>query len=180
MSIEIQQANLKTVSVNIQVLKVGAKQMTLSVFRQLDQGDVFNEWTGELEGAIWGRVNYQWSGHEEHLHLVWQQGTNLRRACLPASLAFHRPRLAIGNAAHHLRIIMHKERGGGGYKDEERDGLLYSLHIGTGDPRYLEATQAKDLSDISKHCDLAADRVARLYRSFHASIEALPHLFIAV
>jgi len=76
-------ATLKTVSAELKALTVEGKQVTLSVFRQLIRADVLNRATGELRGVPWGTVNYFWGEcSPDHLHVVWQDGENLRRDCL--------------------------------------------------------------------------------------------------
>ena len=87
--ITVQEAQLRTAAVEIKSLTIKGKQMTLAVFRQLEDDDVIEEETGELVGTIWGRVNYFWGECKEgdHLHIVWQYGDELRRAC-----AYRRPK----------------------------------------------------------------------------------------
>jgi hypothetical protein len=93
--IEASQATVTTVTVEIQTVRVGKKQMTLSVFRQLIKEALLDPKTGELLGEPWGLVNYFWApctngDHAvddllppaEHLHVVWQKGGLLRRACV--------------------------------------------------------------------------------------------------
>lgn len=53
----ISDISISTASVDIQVMRVGAKQMTLAVFRQLQRQDIFDE-SGELLAVPWGWVNY--------------------------------------------------------------------------------------------------------------------------
>ncbi|GHO49766.1 hypothetical protein [Ktedonospora formicarum] len=79
---------IKQVAIEVKVLKIGNHQVTLSVFRQLKQEDIFDADTGELLGTPWGTVNYHVDCEDikgEHLHVVWQKGNELRRAiaCIP-------------------------------------------------------------------------------------------------
>lgn len=76
-------AEVQIAIVSIKVLKIGKKQMTMGVFRQLQREDAVDSLTAKPRGAIWGQVNYFWGGCEgpQHLHLVWQKGTELRRDC---------------------------------------------------------------------------------------------------
>lgn len=48
---------ISTVTVNIQVMKIGSKQMTITVFRQLPIETIFDR-DGELVSDPWGWVNY--------------------------------------------------------------------------------------------------------------------------
>jgi hypothetical protein len=77
-------ANILTTTVSIQVLKVGRKQMTQAVFRQLINEPILSREDGGLQGHCWGRINYHWDCglHAPHLHVVWQKGQELRRSCV--------------------------------------------------------------------------------------------------
>jgi hypothetical protein len=74
---------IKQVAVEIKVLKIGNKQVTLAVFRQLPERGIISLQTGELLGEAWGRVNYhvdcQDLRNHYHFHVVWQMGNELRR-----------------------------------------------------------------------------------------------------
>jgi hypothetical protein len=48
---------ISTATVDIQVMRIGTKQMTLAVFRQLPRKDILN-YTGNLIAPAWGWVNY--------------------------------------------------------------------------------------------------------------------------
>ncbi|SMB96310.1 hypothetical protein SAMN00808754_1446 [Thermanaeromonas toyohensis ToBE] len=92
-SIKVDEARIDTVSVAVHVIRIGGKEMTLSVFRQLPMEPLVDPNTGELAGIPWGRVNYHWGcnmagtrvrfgapGTENHVHVVWQKGDELRHA----------------------------------------------------------------------------------------------------
>lgn len=77
----VQEAQVTTVSVEIQTLTISGKQVTLAVFRQLLNEDVVVD--GEFVGTPWGTVNYhpdKCGDARSHLHVVWQKGQDLRRA----------------------------------------------------------------------------------------------------
>jgi hypothetical protein len=65
MTVGTKEAAIKTVTVDIKVLSVSGKQMTLAVFRQL-QPDILIAWKEgteepeefEMTGEVWGYVNY--------------------------------------------------------------------------------------------------------------------------
>lgn len=73
--------NIKTAAIEVKVMKIGNRQVTLAVFRQLPEEDIIDPVTGELRGMPWGRVNYHvdCEGQSTHLHVVWQRGNELRR-----------------------------------------------------------------------------------------------------
>ncbi|MEU7978326.1 hypothetical protein AB0B63_07310 [Micromonospora sp. NPDC049081] len=92
----VQNAEIQTASVEIKTLTVSGKQVTLAVFRQLHRGSVFGE-DGDLRGELWGTVNYHPEAKEcagaEHWHVVWQSGSELRRALVAADPSWYlRPR----------------------------------------------------------------------------------------
>lgn len=55
---------ITTATVEIQVIRIGAKQMTLAVFRQLPHKDIFDDW-GSLLADPWGWINYDWNGPQQ-------------------------------------------------------------------------------------------------------------------
>jgi hypothetical protein len=84
------EVTVQTVQVTIQALKVGPKQVTMGLFRQLPYGELVDPQTVQLRGVPWGHVHYWWDGdgrqgwprtaEETKLHVVWQLGEELRRA----------------------------------------------------------------------------------------------------
>lgn len=77
------EAVVKTAAVEVRLLTLNGKQVTLSVFRQFQDEDLIDKETSQLLGTPWGKVNYFWGGCEpNHLHVVWQKEDELRRACV--------------------------------------------------------------------------------------------------
>ena len=56
------EATVQTVQVEIQVLKVGKKQVTMGLFRQLPREVLLDPDTLQLRGVPWGHVQYWWEG----------------------------------------------------------------------------------------------------------------------
>ena len=81
--ITVNEATLRTLTVEIRSLTVSGKQVTQSVFRQLYDESVLAV-DGSARGPLWGRVNYRWADHW-HEHLVWQIGDELRSDSLPTT-----------------------------------------------------------------------------------------------
>lgn len=82
MLIDVHSAEIKTATVEVKALVIGGKQVTLSVFRQLIKAPVVGD-GNRLLGTVWGHVNYFWGECKpDHLHIVWQKGDELRRACV--------------------------------------------------------------------------------------------------
>ncbi|MFC8724310.1 hypothetical protein [Streptomyces bacillaris] len=79
-----QNATITTAAVEVKTLTISGKQVTLAVFRQLQEEPLIAE-DGTLNGEPWGTVNYhpdKWCTEDRrpHWHVVWQRGTELRRA----------------------------------------------------------------------------------------------------
>ncbi len=78
----IKEANISTLAVELKAIHINSKQMTLSVFRQIQEENCFDE-NFNLLGLAWGTVNYYWDkcpqDNESVLHIVWQKGDELRR-----------------------------------------------------------------------------------------------------
>jgi hypothetical protein len=77
---------IKQVEVSIKVLKIGNKQVTLAVFRQLPEEQIIDYDTGTFLGQPWGRVNYHPDSECQkmpaHFHVVWEKEGKLYRAAI--------------------------------------------------------------------------------------------------
>jgi hypothetical protein len=81
-SLDVHTAELITAAVEVKTLTIRGKQVTLAVFRQLEEKPLLLD-DGSLAGIPWGRVNYhpdKCADTGAHMHVVWQEGTELRRA----------------------------------------------------------------------------------------------------
>jgi hypothetical protein len=99
-----QNATITTATIEVKALTIGAKQVTLAVFRQLQEETVIRPLNAKLVSEeLWGTVNYhpdRCADEPEHLHVVWQKGVELRRARVTAP----------GHAAYrHLYAGLHAE-----------------------------------------------------------------------
>lgn len=86
--VKAREATVTTLSVSVKAMKIGTKQVTQSVFRQLEEAPLLDARLAWL-GVPWGWVNYHWGlchDHGRHLHVVWQDGDRLRRWVMPASI----------------------------------------------------------------------------------------------
>jgi len=69
--------------VEIKAIKVGKRQMTQGLFRQLPKRSIIDDTTYQIQGTPWCTVNYFWGDcSPDHLHVVWQQGDKVYRDCL--------------------------------------------------------------------------------------------------
>lgn len=80
--LDVHTAELVTAAVEVKTLTIRGKQVTLAVFRQLEEKQLLLD-DGSLAGIPWGRVNYhpdKCADARAHMHLVWQEDSELRRA----------------------------------------------------------------------------------------------------
>lgn len=77
-------AIIHTASIDVKIMRIDKKQVTLSVFRQLDEESIFHV-DGSLRGIPWGRVRYRWSDNKAgtDYHVVWQDGETIKRSPIP-------------------------------------------------------------------------------------------------
>jgi hypothetical protein len=91
--IRSQEAAIQTATVEVKTLTLKGRQLTLSVFRQIVVEPILVHADGEIKlaGTPWGRVHYfpppcdKKGG--DHLHIIWQKGGELRRACVDPVVA---------------------------------------------------------------------------------------------
>ncbi|WP_411097162.1 hypothetical protein [Streptomyces sp. 020-2-3H-GM] len=79
-----QNATITTAAVEVKTLTISGKQVTLAVFRQLQEEPLIAQ-DGTLNGEPWGVVNYhpdKCSDAPAHLHVVWQHDGELRRSAV--------------------------------------------------------------------------------------------------
>jgi hypothetical protein len=80
--IDVNQVQIKTANIEIKAITLNSKQMTLAVFKQLQQEGLIDPKTLQLYGIPWGVINYhpdKCSDANEHIHVMWQKGNELRR-----------------------------------------------------------------------------------------------------
>lgn len=73
-------ALIVTATVTVRALTIEKRQVTLSVFRQLQEAPIVDMKTLTLRGVGWGHVRYLIDEQpDQAIHLVWQKGSELRR-----------------------------------------------------------------------------------------------------
>jgi len=110
MPVATEEANVTTCTVEVKAVRIGKRQMTLSVFRQIPFAhdligrDPNRPLNSEPSGEVWGHVDYWWKGcwpgysefdgpNHDHrdatynrpCHWLWADGPELRRTILPAT-----------------------------------------------------------------------------------------------
>lgn len=82
------EVTIQTVDISVQAMRIGPKQVTLALFRQLVHAEVFDLESGLWNGQPWGWVHYHWDGCGMNWqawnagyakHIVWQDGELLKR-----------------------------------------------------------------------------------------------------
>jgi hypothetical protein len=79
----IENAGIEERQVTIKVLTIGKKQVTQSLYRQLEEESVLNPVTSEIweHATIWGYVNIHTGCSSEagHMHVIWEEYGQLKR-----------------------------------------------------------------------------------------------------
>lgn len=113
----VRTAEISTAAVEIKTLTIQGKQVTLAVFRQLRERELVAE-DGTLNGVPWGAVNYhpdKCGDAPEHVHIVWQDGSELYRSTIYRRLPFPR-KIWTQEGDHFLAaVIAYRLRGGTGW-----------------------------------------------------------------
>lgn len=82
MIIEAKEASVKTAQVEVKALTISGKQVTLAVFRQLEEIECHDS-DFNIDCTIWGKVNYhpdKCSSDKEHIHLIVQKEDKIFRS----------------------------------------------------------------------------------------------------
>lgn len=104
-------AEIKTANVEIKAIMVNHKQVTLSVFRQVQRESLIDEDCNTFNGIPWGTVNYFWPGNEKfsdgelYLHVLWQKGNELRRDLVRRHKQDYMLKSLISLKSNHMRFF---------------------------------------------------------------------------
>lgn len=101
------EVTIKTATVEVKTLSISGKQVTQSVFRQIQEGPLIDWVKLETYGNVWGWVNYYWGNcakDAQHLHVVWQLRQELRRTCV-----YPHPQIGDGKARFGELLDLTKE-----------------------------------------------------------------------
>jgi hypothetical protein len=151
----VHNAQVSTATVEIKTLTISGKQVTLAVFRQLQEELLVAE-DGTLNGVPWGRVNYcpgKCADVAEHWHVVWQQGDELRRASVPVAYRPERVFWSESLGRHHAASVYQWLTSGdseywhGGVFDLF-SGKLKTRHGITVDCDYSRKAWVKETDDV--------------------------------
>lgn len=106
----VQNATVTTATIEVKTLTIGARQVTQGIFKQLIEEPLIAE-DGTLNGVPWGHVTWHPEGctRDDHWHIVWQRGENLRRAHVTKDANFGTFTCPEADAlvAHHVSRIAH-------------------------------------------------------------------------
>lgn len=159
----VQNAEIRTASVEIKTLTVSGKQVTLAVFRQLFQKPLLVS-DGRLAGEPWGIVNYHPEPKEcsgfLHWHVVWQEASELRRSVVVNDVDWHlskhkATRYALYDAAAQWldSVILDHLTTGTNYLNDGNDLVI---NVEAAWPGSIRA----DVSTAYGQIDLSASRIA--------------------
>lgn len=167
--VEASEAQLLTAAVQIQTVTVRGKQMTLSVFRQVQLEDALDYQRLTVRGTLWGTVNYFPSednrSAKRFVHILWQHGSELRR-CYLSRQGVDCRELPVRHAED--AAINGEDR----YLFTLKNNVWTCLYSG---PKYIAACQK-----LNALRPVAAGQ-ERAYDSIYADrVATLPQLFIAV
>lgn len=79
-------AIVHTTSIDVKIMRLDKRQLTMAVFRQLPEKAIVGDSTNpSLLGVPWGRVAYLWDKSPKwaDYYLVWQEGNQLYRMPMP-------------------------------------------------------------------------------------------------
>lgn len=80
--VKTDEVEVKTVIVEIKAIKIGKKQMTQAVFKQLKVENIISNEI-DLKGTPWGIINFTIKNGPKYgigtQHIIWQKGNELRR-----------------------------------------------------------------------------------------------------
>lgn len=204
-ALTVHNAEIATATVEIKTLTMSGRQVTQAVFRQLIEKPLVSH-DGTFNGLPWGVVNYHpphCGGWGTHLHVVWQEGHDLRRSVegpsddgdfydheLDTYLLAHctvAEQRGFGAKAPPVLPAWAKSKGtsyGHGHRPEV-SFVIDGLPVVANHPRFCDQS---DIEEAKRNVDEAyvrsevkqeANRRARRAERW-AEIQALPQLFIAV
>jgi hypothetical protein len=83
MTLNTTEASITETTVSVQVVKIGKRQLTQRVFRQIHRQQIIDHKTCSLKGIPWGHVNYFWSSeyHTGKDHILWVNDKGELRRC---------------------------------------------------------------------------------------------------
>jgi hypothetical protein len=194
--ITVDQAEIHTASVEVKTLTLKGKQVTLAVFRQLQQETLLDA-DGSFIGLPWGTVNYHpekgcpsteaemaevAASKETHLHVVWQKENELRRATVYEPEPYPNPNLYRSEHGDRwLKVALLA-----GWRPDERPSSLeldrvFQIRRGEGKPGLIpvqlsragEALLSSDQALMQWGDQLAPDRATQYNRQRRTALEAL-------
>lgn len=126
--IRAEEAQITTATVTIKTIRVGKKQLTLTLFRQLPQVNLVDVERCALNGEVWGWVNYHWGKDQVGTHFILQWGTVLCRALFEIKPA---RQLAQQRRSHIHDMIDEGDRCliGAAYKRSLESGVIVPVEV---------------------------------------------------
>jgi hypothetical protein len=191
------EAIVRPAKVELQIISISGKQMTLAVFRQLEVENVINSEL-QIQGKLWGRVNYCWSicdRSPSHIHVIWQKDDELRQCVIPKEWWYscYKDRceneFEIQAGKEFTNKLVGLKEAFQFYKDQANRGETWEqfrYHCWYPNAKEISITkdQFNKISSLLKETDEKVkkqkEEIENRYRSVIKIINNLPQLFIAV
>lgn len=73
--------------VSVKTVDLQKRNLTQRLFKQIEIEKCFDEFTGQLNGTLWGYINYFWGKEKsfkssEYVHVLWVNKKNDLRRCI--------------------------------------------------------------------------------------------------
>ena len=201
--INVENAQIKTAAIEIKALTVSGKQVTQSVFKQLQEDCCIDFDSVTLKGLVWGHVNFQVDRSE--LNIVWQLGKELKRGILQKQIKyfsqddyhyFFNKKLFLNDIFLYIDLFRIQDRlkyGTNDYKDGLYSDTLSSIKSEMGrewikEEKLLQlknhfAERIEKLKEaeinISNQINVINNKINK-YNKLLESLSDVPQLFIAV
>lgn len=182
-------ATITTATVEVRTLTISGRQVTLAVFRQLEERWAFDAVGGPI-GELWGRVNYCGShcGRTgEHEHVVWSDGDRLYRCAMPEWLS-----VQLADSTLYVAMLDDPELHASAYHEfrgwQCRGWVRSDGSIRVGNDWHISYRTWEEWERRYEKLDVAAERaelaaqrdLARQWPKTWETVKGLPQLFIAV
>jgi len=161
----IEKTSIQERQVTVQVLTIGTRQVTQSLFNQLMSRSLVDEYTGELNGIIWGWVNLHKDCNyksSDHFHTVWEKDGQLFKSNVHVPWA----------KPIEKRVVKRDGR----YIDERSDNYYYQLLNERND---CDKDDGRRWNEYGAYDQAIEELESRWNQSFQAVKDA-GQLFIAV
>ena len=177
--IRTSEVTVQTVKVEIQVVRIGPKQMTLAIFRQLPERELINH-EGKLDGIPWGWINYECPAAYRHVIFTHEERLYRNQVFMSDTITVEPETCFQHREGHYRNPKTQEERPSTGYVGTDWQWVPSGrVEVLTG---YWSVLVGKH-GDLRLHNDWVTEAEAEQYRTNRletiAGLRALEQLFIA-